>query len=90
MMRMASLIPHKSLIFNVQDSIIVMLISCAGVVELADTQDLGSCAFERAGSSPAFRTRGSTPPGVGTLVHRAGAKRTEAPAAPVPAHGEAV
>ncbi len=28
----------------------------AGVVKLADTQDLGSCAFERAGSSPAFRT----------------------------------
>src|SRR6218665_194933 len=28
----------------------------AGVVKLADTQDLGSCAFGRAGSSPAFRT----------------------------------
>src|SRR5699024_2134219 len=28
----------------------------AGVVKLADTQDLGSCALERAGSSPASRT----------------------------------
>ncbi len=30
--------------------------SAAGVVELADTQDLGSCAFEREGSSPFSRT----------------------------------
>jgi hypothetical protein len=28
----------------------------AGVVKLADTQDLGSCAFGRVGSSPTFRT----------------------------------
>ena len=29
---------------------------CAEVVKLADTQDLGSCAFGREGSSPFFRT----------------------------------
>ena len=29
----------------------------AGVVELADTQDLGSCAFGREGSSPFSGTR---------------------------------
>jgi hypothetical protein len=29
----------------------------AGVVKLADTQDLGSCAFGRGGSSPPFRTK---------------------------------
>jgi hypothetical protein len=28
----------------------------AGVVELADTQDLGSCAYRCAGSSPVTRT----------------------------------
>lgn len=28
----------------------------AGVVKLADTQDLGSCAEKRAGSSPVIRT----------------------------------
>ncbi|CDK01281.1 hypothetical protein MIC448_530061 [Microbacterium sp. C448] len=32
------------------------LFAPAGVVELADTQDLGSCAFGRVGSSPTFRT----------------------------------
>ena len=30
----------------------------AGVVKLADTQDLGSCALGRVGSSPTFRTIG--------------------------------
>ena len=59
-MRTASLMPLKSLIFKVQDSIIVMLISCAGVVELADTQDLGSCVARRAGSSPVTRTKSNT------------------------------
>ena len=34
----------------------------AGVVELADTQDLGSCVERRAGSSPAFRTKRTAPP----------------------------
>jgi hypothetical protein len=29
----------------------------AGVVELADTQDLGSCAYRCAGSSPVTRTK---------------------------------
>lgn len=29
----------------------------AGVVKLADTQDLGSCAARCAGSSPVIRTR---------------------------------
>jgi hypothetical protein len=29
----------------------------ADVVELADTQDLGSCALWRAGSSPVIRTK---------------------------------
>ena len=28
----------------------------AGMVELADTQDLGSCAHKRAGSTPVTRT----------------------------------
>ena len=31
-------------------------IKCAGVVELVDTQDLGSCAFGCEGSSPSFGT----------------------------------
>lgn len=34
----------------------MLLGALAGVVELADTQDLGSCAFERGGSNPPFRT----------------------------------
>ncbi len=29
---------------------------CAGVVKLADTQDLGSCDESRGGSSPSART----------------------------------
>ena len=29
----------------------------AGMVELADTQDLGSCAHKRAGSTPVTRTK---------------------------------
>lgn len=29
--------------------------ACAELMELADMQDLGSCAARRAGSSPAFR-----------------------------------
>ena len=29
----------------------------AGMVELADTQDLGSCASQRAGSTPVTRTK---------------------------------
>ena len=33
------------------------LVAPAGVVKLADTQDLGSCASGRVGSSPTFRTR---------------------------------
>jgi hypothetical protein len=32
-------------------------IQLAGVVELVDTQDLGSCAFGCEGSSPSFGTR---------------------------------
>ena len=32
----------------------------AGVVKLADTQDLGSCAFGREGSSPFFGTGSKT------------------------------
>ena len=34
----------------------------AGVVKLADTQDLGSCAFGREGSSPFFGTKPSQAP----------------------------
>ena len=30
---------------------------CAGVVELVDTQDLGSCGASRGGSSPSARTK---------------------------------
>ena len=30
-------------------------IRCAELVELADTQDLGSCVARRVGSSPTFR-----------------------------------
>lgn len=33
------------------------LAALAEVVKSADTQDLGSCAFGREGSSPSFRTR---------------------------------
>ena len=32
------------------------IIKYAGMVELADTQDLGSCASQRAGSTPVTRT----------------------------------
>ena len=32
-------------------------IRCAELVELADTQDLGSCAVRCAGSSPVIRTK---------------------------------
>ncbi|VXB58662.1 exported hypothetical protein [Frigoribacterium sp. 9N] len=50
--------------------------AAAGVVELADTQDLGSCAFEREGSSPFSRTQSAVttcplPPGFTSLLpHR--------------------
>ena len=58
----------ESLIFKVPAGIKVLLsltdISClvvkndrARVVELVDTQDLGSCAFRRGGSSPFSRTK---------------------------------
>lgn len=38
--------------------IILVIIYHAGVVKLADTQDLGSCAARCAGSSPVTRTKG--------------------------------
>ena len=47
---------------------------CAEVVKLADTQDLGSCAFGREGSSPFFRThamsRDTVDRCLGTSLHR--------------------
>ena len=39
----------------------------AGMVELADTQDLGSCAERCTGSTPATRTRKITPTSVGVI-----------------------
>lgn len=52
----------------------------ADVVELADTQDLGSCALWRAGSSPVIRTQWrEAEPGVlfQESVRRGGKLRTE-------------
>ena len=39
----------------------------AGMVELADTQDLGSCAERCTGSTPATRTKIITPTSVGVI-----------------------
>lgn len=55
------------------------------MVKLADTQDLGSCAFGREGSSPFFRTHsGATAPDPGAFAHRIGPVR--GPSAPSGGH----
>jgi hypothetical protein len=41
---------------NAQNGRISNSFTCGGVLELADRQDLGSCAERREGSSPSFPT----------------------------------
>lgn len=51
---------YKIIIIFRRISFIHEKIQYAGVVKLADTQDLGSCAARCAGSSPVTRTKGKS------------------------------